>query len=366
MGRVSAERLSEQIADDCRKTSGAVPLEKAVAGRLRNAIGFDAWCVLTVDPALVMSTGGYHDEGVAPNRVPQLVQIEASGEDFNALATIARRPSPVATLARATGGELERSRRYTEVIAPSGLKHELRATFRTESGTWGAVIMFRAVDAEDFSDAELQLVERATREVAAAVRRELVLSEIEHSDALDGPGLVLLDAQLAPIHATPTAERWFSEIIDGVDRVHGIPYAVMTAATRARAKPGAPVRSRLRTRGGRWITLHAEQCGEAGGNVSVIVEPARPTEIADLVADAYGLTARERQVVRLLAVGYSRAEIAQQLIVSQHTVDDHVKNVFAKLEVSNRSQLTAKLFFDQNLPRIHEQVPIGGTGWFIR
>ena len=40
--------------------------------------------------------------------------------------------------------------------------------------------------------------------------------------------------------------------------------------------------------------------------------------------------------------------------------------MFAKLQVSNRAQLTAKLFFDQNFPRIQQHVPIGGTGWFIR
>ncbi len=121
--------------------------------------------------------------------------------------------------------------------------------------------------------------------------------------------------------------------------------------------------ARLRTASGRWLTLHAEQLGE---RISVIMVPTRPLELAALIADAYGLTTREREVVRLLAMGHSRAEIARLLVVSTHTVDDHVKRAFAKTGVRSRAELAAKLFFDQNLPRMQAGVPVGGSGWFLR
>ncbi len=71
-------------------------------------------------------------------------------------------------------------------------------------------------------------------------------------------------------------------------------------------------------------------------------------------------------MARLLAVGHSRAEIARLLGLSAHTVDDHVKRAFAKVQVRSRAELTAKIFFDHNLPRVLAQVPLGGTGWFMR
>jgi DNA-binding CsgD family transcriptional regulator len=89
-------------------------------------------------------------------------------------------------------------------------------------------------------------------------------------------------------------------------------------------------------------------------------------EIAQLVADAYGLTRRERDVVRLLASGHARHEIAVCLHLSPHTVDDHVKRLFGKLDVHSRSELTYRLFLDQHAPRIHDGVPVGGSGWFLR
>lgn len=88
-----------------------------------------------------------------------------------------------------------------------------------------------------------------------------------------------------------------------------------------------------------------------------MIEPARPAEIAAILVDAHGLTARERQVTALLARGLTTDEIAQSLWVSRHTVRDHVKAIFAKLGVKSRPELTAKLFAEQYLPGFTDAPP---------
>ena len=50
------------------------------------------------------------------------------------------------------------------------------------------------------------------------------------------------------------------------------------------------------------------------------------------------LTAREREILGLIARGYSNGDIARQLVLSQKAVANHVSNIFSKLQVADRAQ----------------------------
>jgi DNA-binding NarL/FixJ family response regulator len=56
---------------------------------------------------------------------------------------------------------------------------------------------------------------------------------------------------------------------------------------------------------------------------------------------AGGLTAREVEVLRLVAAGKTNRAIADQLVISEKTVARHVSNIFTKLGLSSRSAATA-------------------------
>jgi DNA-binding NarL/FixJ family response regulator len=60
--------------------------------------------------------------------------------------------------------------------------------------------------------------------------------------------------------------------------------------------------------------------------------------------DAHGLTARELQVLRLVAAGHTNRAIASELVLSERTVDRHVSNIFAKLGVGSRTAATAHAY----------------------
>ena len=59
-------------------------------------------------------------------------------------------------------------------------------------------------------------------------------------------------------------------------------------------------------------------------------------------ADAGGLSRREREVVRLLAVGRTNREIAQELFLSPRTVDMHVRNILRKLDCRSRVEAAGR------------------------
>jgi DNA-binding NarL/FixJ family response regulator len=51
------------------------------------------------------------------------------------------------------------------------------------------------------------------------------------------------------------------------------------------------------------------------------------------------LTSREKEVLELIAEGYTNPQIAEKIFLSQFTVDSHRKNLLAKLNVKNTASL---------------------------
>jgi DNA-binding CsgD family transcriptional regulator len=66
--------------------------------------------------------------------------------------------------------------------------------------------------------------------------------------------------------------------------------------------------------------------------------------LAGAAGDAHGLTARELEVLRLVASGKSNKEIAAALVISDHTAARHVQNIFKKLGVVSRTAAGAYAF----------------------
>ena len=68
----------------------------------------------------------------------------------------------------------------------------------------------------------------------------------------------------------------------------------------------------------------------------VLNELNRPVE---LIPAPDALTDREMEVLTLVAQGYSNLEIADKLVITEHTVGKHVSNILIKLHLANRTQL---------------------------
>jgi DNA-binding CsgD family transcriptional regulator len=119
------------------------------------------------------------------------------------------------------------------------------------------------------------------------------------------------------------------------------------------AHDGRIARARVRAKSGAWLVVRASALGdEPGLQVAVMIEPARTHELAPLVADACGLTGREREVTQLVARGLPTDGIAARLHLSPWTVQDHLKTIFEKVGVATRGELVARLFFQQRTPQL--------------
>lgn len=375
-GRVKERSTAgEEVRRACRAALDPIALYQATVPVLAPVLRFDRWCGLLLDPATLMNTGGHHDEGLPPEVLPRLLQIEVEEGDANAIPTLNRSRTGVSTLDRATCGRPTQSRRFQEILAPVGLGHEMRALLRDRNSVWGALVLFRSSTEPDFSDEDLALVAQIGADLARAVRRCLLHSEHTHRDDPDGPGVVMLTVDGMDVSidlASRAACRWLDDIPDGRLQPSGTPLAVVTLVQRALRSRNGAADTRLRGRSGQWLTLFAEtveatqpQMRATSGRLSLVIEPTRPHELAEVIADAYALTTREREVARLVVAGLSNREIAAALWLSVYTVQDHLKAVYSKLDVRSRAQLTSRLFFDHYLPRQVNRTPLGADGWYV-
>jgi DNA-binding NarL/FixJ family response regulator len=62
----------------------------------------------------------------------------------------------------------------------------------------------------------------------------------------------------------------------------------------------------------------------------------------DATCAAQPMTPREREVLRLLAAGYSNREIARALFIAEGTVKNHVSNILTKMAVRDRTRAVLK------------------------
>ena len=164
--------------------------------------------------------------------------------------------------------------------------------------------------------------------------------------------MVVLNGNWELESTSPGVNRWLAELTDPGASSSRLPSALLAVAGRAmRLPPGGSevaetAQSRVLTRSGRWLVLHGVSLDAATQRrVAVVIEPAHPARIAPLLMAAYGLTEREQELTRLVLHGQSTAEIADDLVISVHTVQQHLKSVFDKTGVRSRRDLVVTKVF---------------------
>jgi DNA-binding CsgD family transcriptional regulator len=354
------QRASDKLARLAGQGLDLVSFWRASTEALTSAVPhYWAPCWFTLDPASLLVTSHF-DESI-PELPPQWLLAEYYQDDVNKLADVARSKRGISTLHEATGGDPASSPRWHANMTLGG-DQELIAALRTPAGeAWGALGLYRAPGQPLFGDAEVAFVRRVAPSLAEGARRGLLVGEATDPEGPDAPGLVVLSQDGEVESATPGVEPWLRSLPDGDWDAGRLPSAVLAVAGRALRtaehpdEPGQVTVSRVLSRSGTWVVLHGASLVSGDAHrVAVIVEPAHPARIAPLLMSAYGLTEREQEVTRLVLQGNSTAEIAQRLVLSAHTVQQHLKSIFDKTGVRSRRDLVGKVFLAHYEPRLRD------------
>lgn len=353
-----------------------------LAGRVRTVIGNDASCWHTIDPhtqlltsddpAELIGRGIYTPEEThAAGQL--LIRSEYMIDDVNTFAGLAAKRVPVGILDQVTRGNPEKSSRYRDLLLPSDIPHELRAAFVIRGRVWGAVHIARRAASGPFQQSDADALAAITGAVARGIRTSLRFDAARRIHGIEPPGLVVLGPRDEVELITPPARELLTSIAATGNTPRNedqMPSAVLSLAGFARRAPhevqgGANVVTVPVEDG--WVTLHASFPGSASdGRVAIVIERATAARTATVRLETFGATPREREVATLLARGLTRAEIAEALVLSPHTVEDHTKSLYDKVGVASRQELVARVFLDEYLPEVAQSTPLTSRGRFDR
>jgi DNA-binding CsgD family transcriptional regulator len=345
------ERQYTALIRRCYAGLDAAGLRGEVLRRLRRMLSVDAAFFATVDPMSLLFTSAAADEPLGA-ATPLFLENEFGREDVNKFAALAESADPVASLDRATRGQRPSSARYREIMGPLGLGDELRAALVTKNGCWGALCLHREDASHGFDAREIDLIRRISPHVAEGLRRAVTIGPSAVAGAGPAvPGMIVLDANLAVVSMSHEAEWWLAEIGEADwPSASELPIPVYSAAAglvrledgAATAQPPATVR--LRSRAGRWLSLHASRLsGPPRPQIGVVIEPTPAAQISPLLLSAYGLTSAQSRVVALVLSGHSTRQIVGALHISANTVQEHLTAAFDKFGVRSRRELVAAL-----------------------
>ncbi|MFH8379794.1 AAA family ATPase [Kitasatospora sp. NPDC018058] len=158
----------------------------------------------------------------------------------------------------------------------------------------------------------------------------------------------LLEAELARARAADTPGHW-AEAVAAL-RAVGLPYPLALALLRggeAEVQAGRreAATELLREASGlaaaRGDRLLGAQIGALAERAGLTLTPAAEAAPAGAPGDSFGLTPRERDVLRLLARGWTNRQIAEELYISPKTASVHVSNILGKLGVGGRGEAAA-------------------------
>lgn len=342
-------RVCDDIVRIVHQGLGLQELAFTVGRSVHRAVPFDGTCLLTVDPATLLPTGEIVENGLPPTAMARLTEIELREPDFNKFADLVRGTVVAASLSEATSGDLDRSLRHREIRRPAGFGDELRTVLTDATGSSGTLTLLRENRRSDFAPNDVRFLASLAPILAEGVRRATLADTPGHGDSRPTGFLVLAPDDTVQL-ANPVAARWMDELFPPGPRRTPLPAAIRAVAVQARriadGGRGPLASARLRTRAGHWVVVRGSSVGDS--RVAVLVEAARPIELASVIADAYGFTEREREITAQVARGLTTAEIADRLHLSRYTVQDHLKNIFEKSDTSSRGELVSRLFFEHH------------------
>lgn len=259
--------------------------------------------------------------------------------------------------------DLIHSEYYNDFLKHQSIHYEMVIYLRSGSRKMGVVALFRPQKAGNFSTEEVAKAELMVPYLTGALEKTIVSEQVTRSEGiiksitsdLTNKGVIILDENLEPIYQNEEAVKLSSVLSradeNGEKSHEELPHKLYLCCQEFKKSilPGRGSESSEKEHH-QLITVGEEQilirlrplpCGEQSTLFLIYLEPDKPSFAQK--QNKLGLTRREIEVINLLSLGLKNTEIAAKLFISEHTVENHLKSIYKKLDVRNRTSLVHRL-----------------------
>jgi DNA-binding CsgD family transcriptional regulator len=340
-------------------------LRRQVVPVLREVLGFDGYVWLLTDPATTVGAAPLAElPGLTSmTELPAIIRAKYT-TDANRWTALTRRPSPAGLWSAAAAADPARSPAWRAVLDRYGIGDVASVVFADQFGCWGFLDLWRSASRGPFAAADAEFLASLAGPLATALRRCQAATfagpAALHRDDT-GPVVLTLDDSLRIMFRTAASRAWLDVLLPPGPDERAVPASVYNVAGQLlAAEEGAddhPASARTHLADGFWLTIRAARLssdapsamgpsamgppvsapsGSGPATLVVTIEEASGAERLDVFGRACGLTARERELLAVLATGGDTRTMARQMKLSEHTVQDHLKSIFSKTGARDR------------------------------
>jgi DNA-binding CsgD family transcriptional regulator len=314
---------------------------------IRSAVAFDAFVWLLTDPETEVGCSPVADVPCLPE-LPRLIMLKY----LTPLNRWTRLRGPVARLSESTGARLERSLVWNSLLSRYGVTDVASVVFRSHQGCWGFLDLWRINATEPFTESDAGFLTSIAKRVTVALQSSRAETFKLASPTVPGtgPAVLILSPDLEVREQTAETDEYLRLLIPPAQEREPIPASAYNVGAQLLALEAGvdqhPPWARVHLSDGVWLTLRAARLGvpERAGNrdIAVTIERSSPKERLDLFSRACALSARETELLGHLILGADTHLTAQRMFLSENTVQDHLKSIFAKTATTNRRTLMAR------------------------
>jgi DNA-binding CsgD family transcriptional regulator len=258
---------------------------------------------------------------------------------------------------------------YYEFLRPQNLKHEMEICLRAGNKLFGMLALLRSKQRRNFQEGDIVRAKVLAPHFTTALHNAILFSSIENErkllrtgNELLPCGVILSDFELRPIYFNSEAKRICHAILcNETEPANGITSEELSL-------PSQIVQDCLilKRQSQNWNQIdplrHQRIVDTQHNQASYCIEVSviwQHTQISsepyflisleglsktdkvnqDILQKKYNLTNREIEIIQYAASGLTNYEIADKLFISKLTVETHLRNIFEKTGVMNRTQL---------------------------